>query len=350
MAEDQRLPDDTLFFIIEEDFRWYPEGEDPTGVDGYQARAAETKRKRDAMSKSLPPRHDTIALELPMPGQTSQEPTAWGKGKGKKKPTRVQTQYHQALPRGNSVMSHIDEGFHQNVVDLVRTATFAHRNGMGEIVWTSWVPQNKKDDPGKKKWGGRTRMSNGSTCILMTKLGFAQFNAAVQAQQVYRTHIDLTLIDWLKKSAKRVGACYLYPSSGSYTEHASGCDPTNFGEAQGGRKSGFDTDGPAWGTRVSSDPEKREKWLKQWVEKGHETWLSLPPDHVLHTKKYRWQSYGIPEEEDEDDETEKAGRWRTDQEPATKRARRQKRTVMHQDYKFRYWVETPEQAVHDVAP
>ena len=32
---DKRLPSDTLFMVFEEDFRFFPEGEDPEGCDNY---------------------------------------------------------------------------------------------------------------------------------------------------------------------------------------------------------------------------------------------------------------------------------------------------------------------------
>ncbi len=92
MAQDHRLPDDTLWFIIEEDFRWYPEGEDPSKSDGYLSRAESSKKKRDALTTSLPPR-GTIALDLPT-GQDPREPTATGKGKGKKSKSQEEQQEH----------------------------------------------------------------------------------------------------------------------------------------------------------------------------------------------------------------------------------------------------------------
>ena len=346
MAQDHRLPDDTLWFIIEEDFRWYPEGHDPCMSEGYDKRAEATKKKRDALTTSLPPR-GTIALDLPT-GQDPREPTATGKGKGKKKPVRPQTLYHEALPRGHSVAGHIDEGFQQNVADLVRLATFASRQGMGELLWTSWCSDAKKE-AGKTK--GKTKLCHGSTCILMTKMGFAQLNAAVQAGKVKRGHIDLALLWWLRSEADKVGASYLYPSSGSYTEHASACDPKNFGEQAGGRKSGFETDYPAWGTRLSSDEEGRKKYLVQWDpnDKGGK-WLSLPPDHRLHSEEFRWQSY----QDESSSEGKAAGKGLGGQEEVdeaeapTRRAKRHRRNWDRQNLSYRYWVTDRQQAVDDV--
>ena len=35
---DKRLPKDTLFMVLEEDFRFFPEGQDPDGCDDYEKR------------------------------------------------------------------------------------------------------------------------------------------------------------------------------------------------------------------------------------------------------------------------------------------------------------------------
>jgi hypothetical protein len=349
MAEDHRLPEDTLWFIIEEDFRWYPAGEDPNKCDGLQTRAAETKSKRDSMSTSLPPRHVTFAPEPSLVEQMPVEPTASGKGKGKEHPGRVQTQYHQALSRGHSVADHIDEGFDQNVIDLVRTATFAHRMGMGQIVWTSWVPKGKKTR-NKQGGGGKTTLSSGSTCIMMTRLGFAALKTAVQAGTIQRDHIDLSLVRWLRQEASQVGACYLFPASGSYTERASGSDPHNAGGAQRGRKSGFVTDNVAWGTRCSSDPGGRKKQLVQWQQEGENIWLSLPPDQELHAEKYRWQSWREPASaEDEGADDRHIGQEEEDTAGLTERGRRIKRTWERQDSVYRYWVRSEREAIRVVA-
>jgi hypothetical protein len=347
MAQDHRMPDDTLWFIIEEDFRWYPVGQDPGKCDGYLSRADSTKKLRDGVWKSLPPR-GTIALDMQQSGPDPREPTASGKGKGKKKAVRPQTEYHQALPRGYSMGGHVDEGFQQNVADLVRTATFASRQGIGEVLWTSWCPRGKK--PGAYS-SGKTIIAHGSTCILMTKLGFAQLGAAVQAGKIQSGHIDQVMLRWLRQDAGKVGASYLYPSSGSFTEHASECAPNQYGAKQGGRQSGFDTDSPAWGTRVSSDPEQRQKSLVQWQPKDSSRWVSLPPDHLLHSEAYRWQSY----QDESSREGKSAGKGLDRQEEvdeagaSTQRAKRHRRNWERQSRTYRYWVTDPQQAVDDVA-
>ena len=56
---DNRLPEDTLFMIFEEDFRFFPEGQDPDGADDYSERVMQLIMERgfEALkgSESLPP-------------------------------------------------------------------------------------------------------------------------------------------------------------------------------------------------------------------------------------------------------------------------------------------------------
>ena len=56
---DRRLPDDTLFMIFEEDFRFYPSGQDPDEADGYGERVLSLVVQRghaaSGGTESLPP-------------------------------------------------------------------------------------------------------------------------------------------------------------------------------------------------------------------------------------------------------------------------------------------------------
>ena len=91
-------------------------------------------------------------------------------------------------------------------------------------------------------------------------------NSAVDRKVLKRGHIDLKLQEWLMTGdeAERARACYVYPPIGSYTEHASECDPSQFGGDKT-RPSGFCSgENPCHGTRRATDPKGREKCLYQW--------------------------------------------------------------------------------------
>ena len=154
------MPEDTLWFIIEEDYRWFPEGSDPQGADQFAARAEATKRKRDQVAVSLPPHNlrGSITCEPTVSNKNKighRESTTSMKGKGKKA-ERPESRYFQALPKGSSVMADQDEGCCENVADMVRMAKFAKCKKMGNIIWASWQPRGKNRAAGARArqcWG-----------------------------------------------------------------------------------------------------------------------------------------------------------------------------------------------------
>ena len=47
MVKDERMPEDVLFLLFEEDFRFWPQGEDPDRADDYKARLGEVLQKKE---------------------------------------------------------------------------------------------------------------------------------------------------------------------------------------------------------------------------------------------------------------------------------------------------------------
>ena len=115
-----------------------------------------------------------------------------------------------------------DEGFSQNVADLVRIATLASRNKMGELIWFGWCSKSSKK---------KSLIGHGSHGIMLTKTGAMAVHDAMTSGRVPRGDIDLVLLPWLREEnvARTVGACYIYPSLGSFWEHVSGCGPVTYG-------------------------------------------------------------------------------------------------------------------------
>ena len=80
MCLDKRLPGDTLFLVFEEDFRFFPIGEDPDGADDYGARMGKVIRKKSIAAlcrpgpESLPPGNQTPA---PAAGKTPKRVPDW---------------------------------------------------------------------------------------------------------------------------------------------------------------------------------------------------------------------------------------------------------------------------------
>ena len=226
---------------------------------------------------NMQPRGGAESSVPPSPDTTSKE---------EKKAERTTTEYHQALPKGHTDESE-DENFCQDVIDIMRIATMCRRYDMGEIIWVSWVP--KKDKP--------SRLGHGSTCLLLTKSGMAAITDAKDRGVLKRGHIDVVLNHWLLKyeEACKAKACYLYPPIGSYTEHASECDPKQFGGDKTG-PSGFDSgENPCHGTRLAGDPSGRPKFVVQWNgEWADRIWIPFLDENVLHSEQLSWRSMEDP--------------------------------------------------------
>ena len=131
-ALDQRLPADTLVLVFEEDYRFFPPGQDPDCADNYSTRVVEmmVKRSFDAVqsSESLPP-------------QTTGPSASKGKSSGKGSKPKPESRFHKSGSRGSSdLQDEENEGFSANLADLVRWATVAHRHKMGNFIWVGWCP------------------------------------------------------------------------------------------------------------------------------------------------------------------------------------------------------------------
>ena len=297
---DKRMPADCLYWILEEDFRFWPPGKDPdgadTGHDDYRTllmnRVSQPDGNEDpgsslpptdaaAKRSSLPPSYKAGTWWSPPPsGQAASSSAAASSSQAPK------TLFHCQLARGNTDESLPNCGFAEDVADMVRIATMCSRYDMGDLIWMSWVPQRAKP----------TRIGHGSQAILMTAAGFESVRRAHEEKKLERGHIDLKLQKWLLMpgEAARAHACYLYPPIGSYTEHASECDPKQFGGAKT-RPSGFDSgENPCHGCRCSGDPKGRWKWIYAWRGPDwtkRETW-EFPKDEDLHNgKTYWWKTF-----------------------------------------------------------
>ena len=282
MICDHRFPDDTLFMLFEEDYRFWPIGEDPDGVDDYPERLKKAmKRQQDTKAGAYRP--DTWT-DGPAAGGAKGEAA-----KGRAKGIRVAGEFHY-VPMRQSTTTEVDGGLRQEVADLIRIATFCNRNRMGDIIWFGWNP-NKN---GKKK----TWLWNGSHGLMLTKLGAHHIEIGMNTNAIEREHIDLALAWWLRRpgNAARVQACYICPALGSYFAHPSECDPKNFGEEAGGRPDGWGPPlNPARGTRRATDHLNRAKYVLQWKGTGKDgsdrEWIPFPPDAELHSDRFMWKSY-----------------------------------------------------------
>ena len=293
MVLDARLPADVLFILFEEDFRFWPHGEDPDCADDYKARLSQVlqKRKRSRSRNKLNKKQDTedTAPQTGSAGSSSTgayRPDAKGKQKGK----NIITEFHCIPTRGSTEMAALDDGLSGNVADLLRMATKCHRENMGDLIWFGWCSH---DNGTAASW-----LSKGSTGIMINRRGAQTVAQAMEENKIQRGHIDLELLKWLRSpnEAKLARASYIYPSVGSFFQHPSGCDPKNFGEEQGGRPAGWNLKSASKGTRTHHDDKgQRSKWILQWSPecggKRERVWVPMPPDSELHSENFWWKSY-----------------------------------------------------------
>ena len=285
LANDRRLPSDTLFLVFEADYRFYPQGEDPDASDTYGDRleALQEKRKRSRSPNKI---------RQPTGGQASSSsagayrPDLGSPQEGK----RVVSALHYTPQRGSTDRDDVNDGLSSNVADLLRMATFCHRQQMGHIIWFGWCSASNGTHP---SWP--VQASHG---LMVSKTGALAIAAAMHTQKVIPGYIDLILLWWLRKDgeAQRVQASYLYPSVGAFGAHPSECDPVKFGADQGGRPDGWVRRGCSKGSRTAEDALGRGKYVVQWSGTGQDgnrerLWLPFPKDPILHTAEFRWKSY-----------------------------------------------------------
>ena len=171
---DQRLPEDILFWIMEEDFRFWPSEKDPDRADDYEEEYTILRTARsshESSGSSLPP---SLGVSTSYSG--SRLPP-WNETSKSKAQERVSTQYHVALPKGDSREEDKNQGFSQDVVDLMRIATMCDRAGWGNLIWVSWVPKKNKR---------KSFICHGSACILMTKAGMKCVRGAMERKVLRR--------------------------------------------------------------------------------------------------------------------------------------------------------------------
>ena len=328
MALDQRLPLDTLFMVFEEDYRFFADGEDPDGADDYLLRVEDLLKSR--RSKASAPKES-------LPPPAAGEPTASGKSKGSGK-VKPESRFWSTAARGSSNLKDTEsEGFAENVSDLVRWATHAHRQKMGDLVWVGWCPVKKP-----------SHMGHGAHCIMLSKAGFIKVSEGFTSGAIARGHIDISLKHWLQSPgvAQSFPCCYVFPPMGGYTQHESGCDPRAFGVGTAGRPSAFETHSPAVGTRQATDPKNRAKWLIQWRPKtGDRIWTACPSDAELVTEKYLWKSVREPTASDDkgDDDAAVSVSDEDKQRMESKRFKRTQRQHVMRDT-YRHWVDDMEEA------
>ena len=243
LAADARIPDDCLFLVFEEDFRFeQPAGEIET-EEAYRA------------SRSLLQDYKQLALDslegIRPPPPESTRPTSHQYGNMNNQPKEVWTR-----------------GLSQYLEDMVRYATACHRQNVGDVIWCGWVPGGPGSNPKRK-----ASIGFGSHFLMVSKRGFATLRRDFVHHEHLRTptHIDLALKKWMIETWRDSRACYLWPAIGNYTAHISGCSKEYMTTV---RPSGWGDKWTRQGTRKSHDPKGRTTWITGFSATGGPEWLS----------------------------------------------------------------------------
>ena len=246
------------------------------------------------------------------------------------------TQLHYTPARGATDPTDLHHGLRREVADMIRVATFAHRSGVGDLIWTGW-----NCGTNYPSW-----LYNGSHGIMVSRAGAQSIARAMEEGKIERGHIDLVLLDWLRQDgvADEAKACYVYPAVGSYYEHPSECDPANFGGENQTRPAGWEKTSCSVGTRQQEDDKgQRSKYLVKWKgnskKKRDREWIQFPKDDDLHAPAYEWKSY----RHEEEPTASSAKRKGKEKEEITKRAYRL-RNQWRQREKMRNFVDAEAEA------
>lgn len=173
----------------------------------------------------------------------------------------------------------------EELCDLVRIATVAHRKGKGDLIWYSWVGAKSR----------RTMPSYGSNLVGVSQEGAFKLMAGIQKVKKPH-HFDIWLRNQCCDAGEDLQASYVLPAIGGFDEHISGCDPTNTGVEGGVRPCSWDDYWRLEGVRI----ERRD--------------LKHKSRNVCDFRPQKsGRDWGIPVKFDDDDP---AGWWKTMQPPS----------------------------------
>ena len=221
---DPRHVDDTLFFVMEEDWRL-------TRHDGFsRAELLEQQRERGEKIVSLSP-------DCPPPGAATDQSSAtalyhraalkddwWriaremhpaplpgkAQGKGKKE---AKTRQVQAWPLRTTKPSREEfENTSSFLKQLVRLVTAARRSHRGDLVWMCWNGTATKT---------KNPMPQHASTLLALSFRGAQRLKEEHWQSMWRSHFDISLKWVCENHAKELQASFVMPTIGHYNTHDS---------------------------------------------------------------------------------------------------------------------------------
>ena len=209
---DERHPEDTLFLVVEEDFRFFDEEGEPIAPE------PQLGKSQQWMAKDIPP-------ELREPFASSQESARlstlqahWQTRvkyagatpkSGAKQHTSTEPSFNTRLTKASR--TECEQKVSPHMEHLVRLVTAAHRLQVGDLVWFCW-----DEDVEKEK--GSPDPQHAITGIAVSIPGARWIKEEITKTKVW--HWDVELKKLLEQGKAK--ASFIFPSVGHYTKHSSG--------------------------------------------------------------------------------------------------------------------------------
>jgi hypothetical protein len=176
--------------------------------------------------------------------------------------------------------------------DLVKVATAAHRIGKGDFIWFGYQPWGHEP---RKKVVTWPRLGFGSQGIMLTKTAACSFKVYLSSGFKRAGHIDTLLKEWCCQSERFPGggSYFVWPPVGSYQEHLRECCPGMFKDEES-RPSCWHQDWACPGTRPMHDPMHRPKKLMLPVDKGAQEELTKLENKDVEGSELHWYTWLDP--------------------------------------------------------
>ena len=252
---DVRHPEDTLFIVAEQDYRFYPEDcvADWYGVVADVSRPGLDHNRKVIMEDRPEPPSPSPAGDPPSPSPDEDVTT---------KPRDKKRKYIEWFAAQHPTETN-QEDISKELRELVQLCNRASMINRGHVVWMGWCPAGKR----------RSVPSFASHLVCVTKVGAKKMLEGMENGKLKKGHWDRVLRGWLVgenfQNPKVMGACFVWPTVGFYQTHASGCEP-----GIGDRVAHWDQTYIQAGVAPTKS-EHRARWLACWPadDKGGAEWL-----------------------------------------------------------------------------
>ena len=174
--------------VFEEDFRFWPDDNEPT-------------------KWALAVGHE--AAEPTAAAEPSSSSCAWA-AKKKPRPARAKGYWWEVKEQGRKSDDVIPgAGVPEEVADCVRYSILAAREKAGELMWMGYQSLGKR----------KTIISSGTHFLMVTKFAASVLEKAMRRDECERGHIDKSFTAWLLRrpeAQKDLGFSYVYPPIGGF--------------------------------------------------------------------------------------------------------------------------------------